>query len=66
MPTSDCPDCWFAFLFHHIAQLPADKQNAKLAELEAAMHAGFELEDRGEFDAEIHRHPKIIVEKGSA
>lgn len=59
MPASNCSDCWFAFLFHHIGKLPPDMRREKLEELEMVIRHAVEHEDRGELDFEPYAHPKI-------
>lgn len=66
MPTAECRDCWFAFLFHHFAKMPPHVRQAKLDELEMVLRTSTELEDKGQFDFKPYRHPKIVVEKGNA
>lgn len=65
MPTSECSDCWFAFLFHHIAQLPPNKQHEKIEELTVACRHAFEMEETGSFDFIPFKRPKMVVTKGT-
>lgn len=64
-PTPKCTDCWFAFLFHHIASLPPTRRQEKLDELEMVIRLAAEAEDHGNFSPNIYRHPIVTVEKGA-
>jgi len=65
MPESKCGDCWFAFLFHHLSQLPPSKQQERLDQLEVILNLACEEEDAGKFDFKPYRHARISIEKGA-
>lgn len=63
MPTAECKDCWFAFLFHHVAALPPTRRQEKLEELELVINMASEAEDHGNFSPDIYRHPIVEVQR---
>lgn len=62
-PMASCSDCWFAYYFHNLAQIPPGKRQEKLDELELVVNLAAEAEDHGNFSPDIYRHPIVKIEK---
>lgn len=60
-PFKNCSRCWFVFYLHDIASTPPHLRAERLSELEEVINHATELADKGKFDFEPYRHPKIEI-----
>ena len=59
----DCKQCILVDFIYMIAKLPKEQQMEKFEEFEAIVTAMCELEDEGQLDISLMRHPIVTIER---
>ena len=57
----NCAKCNEAYLLTYFAKLPPAVRQERLEQLEAAAHHAVEADQRGQFDMQLDRRPKITI-----
>jgi hypothetical protein len=64
LPTHECKNCSQVWWMNWAAKLPAHKRTEIIEEVHRLVKMAIELEEKGQFDVKLNKHPEITIEPG--